>query len=696
MNRRFKRICSLIISLLILNSINAQQLGLEWWQKFGDDDWDYVNDLHEFEGNYILGGSMRIKNLTLPNSKKHTDAWVSFVDSNGNKVWEKLITGHGFKTVTSITDANRNIVITGLFQDTISVDSVKLSSESFMSAFLLKLDEYGTPNFIKRIGDKKTIIENALIDTDPNGNIYNAIEFSGELNLSDNNYSSIAGSNSIIVYQNNNGFLLNPVQIKSSGILKLTGFAIKDSSFFVSGSFSDSLFVTDTVFSSSYDSDSFIAKIDNSGNLLWIKFICGRGAQDINDFYVAENNIGITGSFENNIFFDSIVLQSFGNKDLFICLLDLSGNFIWNKNIGSISDDHGYSICLKNNNLFVSGSYTHVIGIPDANGNLIQYKAFSPFGNSFIAKYDYLGNLKASYNLPGTTEDYCQRIYVDSAGMITTAGNFHDKLKIEKTNNEFVEISSSGDKDIFLLHFDDLCKDFQVEAGPDTSICQNSSIFLEPLSTTTFNSYTWQPGGEVNIPLEISEQGIYYLTAMNELGCISKDSLIVTVNQPDFLFAGNDTLIEACNSIELASAYGNMNSWHWYTNGSGYFANEQLLNTSYIFSNDDISAGGVTLSLSGSGLCGTISDSLIIAIPFDDDGILVYPNPASANTTVICEEGQVIQSVTITTQSGLVISSTPEVYSISFSFDLSAFPPGTFIYYISTNLGTTTKTVNKI
>ena len=94
--------------------------------------------------------------------------------------------------------------------------------------------------------------------------------------------------------------------------------------------------------------DIFISKLDASGNLVWAKntgSVPGGIGQSI--AVDAASNVYTTGYFGGTADFDPGVgiynLTSAGGADVFITKLDVSGNFVWAKNMGSASgDDDGY------------------------------------------------------------------------------------------------------------------------------------------------------------------------------------------------------------------------------------------------------------------------------------------------------------------------------------------------------------------
>ncbi len=686
-----------IIIQLLSGVVFGQQLSLEWYNRFGHDSWDYANSLKRLStGDFIITGSIKAEvsgDSLIPSISNN--GWIACIDSTGDIKWQKTFLGKDFETVTSVTEINQHVIISGIFQDTTYYDSVSISADSYMNGFYAVIDYDGNLINLNKVGQGGLMRNLVLCSNDDNrafisGAFSDLIQISGVPNVNSNNsifFGEIIAPGSII----------NPIYFHSSGNLSITSAQCNDSTLFIAGSFSDTLFIADSSYISSGSIDAFLVSFNLGGQFKWINTISGHGDQQINDFVIGtEGKIGTVGYFENNAFFDDQVLQTYGSKDMFVSLSDKDGGIIWVKNIGSVSNDRGYSIKMNSeNDIYVSGSFIHIIAIPDENGNLIELESFSPFGNSFIAKFNESGILKASYTLPGTSEDYCNGIEVNESGKITAIGNFFKTLNLEGANNQSIDISSFGDKDVFMLHFDDLCKNFHIEAGNDTIICPNQSIVLYPQDN--YLSFIWSPGGEVDEPLQTFQTGVYHLTATNHHGCIATDSLLVTDGFLPQVFAGSDTILQAGQNLELFQATGtNSISWLWTTSGDGYFDNPRSINTSYTLSNNDISEGYVSLTLEGNNFCGAMADSLTVSIQMDDDGVVAYPNPTADIVTLVCEEGYIIQSVTVTNQAGYPFISGQPVNSNYFSFNLSAYPPGSYLFYIIVNNTTITKLVNKI
>jgi len=692
-----KKIIFWIALITICQSGFAQQLSVNWVQRVGNYGWDLLNDIEAFNGYYYLGGSLN-GNLLSDSSQvgllNSNNAWLLKSDTLGNIIWQKYFGGSDFDNITSIASSNQGILIAGTFQDTLHYSSFNLPCLSFSGGYFGSINDYGDPIWLRQISGSAKI-DNLLITSNNQGDIFLSGSFTDSIFLA-NEWRSKYGEKGIFLTQiQNEGIEILPMVIKGTGFISLNGLSCNDSLVCISGTYSDTLIFNDTAIISYGMKDVFVALFNKNNELHWVRSIGGSGVTNVSSLTIAANNeVGITGDFENAAIFNGSILYSQGAKDIYISIFLPDGQLKWLKSIGSTLNDYGFSITAgHSNDYFISGSYGKIIHF-DGVGGGSDLESFSPFGNSFIAKHDNLGNLKACYNLPGSSEDYCRKILIEGGSKITTIGNFYGTFMIPELNLDTIFVASIGEKDSFILQFSDLCDDFIVDAGNDTTICPNSSIILQ--SSEPSLSYQWLPGGNLDSDLEITVPGTYTLLIENQYGCISIDSLIVSSHDYPQVNAGNDTIIPNINMYNSQSAYvSNSNTSHWDSSGDGSFDDPYQINTNYSMSVNDISNGSVTLYLTATNVCGSVCDSIKVSIPIESDGINVYPNPTSGQVSLVSHQGTIIQSAFIMTQSGNILEGPININGISMQHDLSNYPPGTYLYQLTTNLGVATKQVEK-
>lgn len=194
----------------------------------------------------------------------------------------------------------------------------------------------------------------------------------------------------------------------------------------------------------------FVAKWDSDGNFIWVQDVddvfFGAGtsvAIDLND------NILVTGYFENQAVFGGTTLNSVGPEDIFVAKYDQLGNVVWAKRAGADgTSDWGQGIAVDGNgNAYVTGYFT---GTADF-GAAGQLNATG--GNEiFISKYDQNGNeLWAQPAGSSTGNDEGRGIAVSAAGEVFVTGIFQDFADFGGAGSIN---SNQGSLDIFVAHYD--------------------------------------------------------------------------------------------------------------------------------------------------------------------------------------------------------------------------------------------------
>ncbi len=194
--------------------------------------------------------------------------------------------------------------------------------------------------------------------------------------------------------------------------------------------------------------DAFIASFDNQGNLRWAEAAGGwendRGIDIVVD---NQNNVFVTGIFDDALGIGSTTLLSNGDNDVFIGCFSSTGIFKWGKNIGSIGSDEATAIAVDaSGRVFVSGVFT---------GNLISGSDLIPaqgINDGFVSCFGLQGDLLWSQVIgtPGNN-DRVNAIAADGQGNVYASGYFdHDDqktfvVKLDSDGNELWTVLTGGD-----------------------------------------------------------------------------------------------------------------------------------------------------------------------------------------------------------------------------------------------------------
>jgi hypothetical protein len=222
---------------------------------------------------------------------------------------------------------------------------------------------------------------------------------------------------------------------------------------------------TSSLFLSSTGSyDIYISKFDIKGNLIWAKQIIGNANNESPTGIRVDDggNIYITGFLVGTMDFDPGTkvnnLSSLGEEDVFILKLNTDGDFVWVKQIGSNSFETVSDIQIdQTGNIYLLGSFASTLDV-DPSSIAVHILSASQ-GNTFILKFDNLGQLIWAKNFGGSTT-IGNGLGLDKKNNVYCVGYFSDYADFDPSPKVY-NITAFGtsvdcDDDAFVLKLDDL------------------------------------------------------------------------------------------------------------------------------------------------------------------------------------------------------------------------------------------------
>lgn len=215
-----------------------------------------------------------------------------------------------------------------------------------------------------------------------------------------------------------------------------------------------------TLFPTGY-SDIFICKLNNSGDLIWAKNFGSAGSNAGSSIIVDDfGAIYAVGFFTDSVDFDSgagvFNLISNGSTDIFISKFSPSGNLVWAKSVGGISND-GITACALdgNGNIHITGTYKGTVDFNPGPGVFnLQYLEYFP--DIFISKLDSSGNFIWAKSIAGYDDfnsswngNVPYSIAVDDAGNVYTTGAFQYIVDFDPGPGVYY-LTSNGGHDVFI------------------------------------------------------------------------------------------------------------------------------------------------------------------------------------------------------------------------------------------------------
>jgi len=341
------------------------------------------------------------ENLT---SAGNYDAFVTKLDSNGNYVWAKGFGGVEVDIATSITiHSSGSLYVTGYFETTSDFDpgagTANLTSAGAYDLFVVKLDTNGDLNWVKQVGSSFADIAQS-ITVDSNGSVYTTGYFYGTADFD-----------------------------PGTGTANLTP----------SGA-----------------SDAFILKLGSDGSFVWAKRYGGASEESSASIKVdGSGNIHTTGRFSGTVDFDSgdgianLTSGGTGSDDVYIAKFDSLGNYIWAKNVGGSSGDHGHSLTVDSTgNVYATGYFGGTADFDPGAGTVNLTSSGSE--DIFILKLNSTGNYIWAKRIGGSSQDRGYSISVDSTGNTYVTGYFKGSVDFDPGTGN-TNLSSAGNADVFVL-----------------------------------------------------------------------------------------------------------------------------------------------------------------------------------------------------------------------------------------------------
>ncbi|NUP04500.1 MAG: hypothetical protein HOW73_00375 [Polyangiaceae bacterium] len=297
---------------------------------------------------------------------------IAKFDPSGSHLWSKLFNGADDQWPNAVAaDAAGNVLVFADIQGTVDFGGGAITPAGSTDTVLVKFDPSGAHLWSKRFGNAAGLTSGYGIATDAAGNVYITGVFSGT-----------------------NDFGGGPL-------------------------------------TSADHYDIFVAKLDPAGNHLWSKRFGGTNGQWSRKIAMTPGgNIVVVGDFYNTLDFGGGPLSSAGLSDIFIAMLDNSGNHIWSKRFGNATSQEAFDVAIDG-----AGDIVEVgrfWGNIDFGGGSFVNNAAGVTTDGFVAKFDASGNHLWSKQLAGGTNDQvAATVAIDAFANVIIGGHFKDSIGID-------------------------------------------------------------------------------------------------------------------------------------------------------------------------------------------------------------------------------------------------------------------------
>jgi hypothetical protein len=399
-------IVCLQVFLISLN-LNAQGPTCAWAKGAGGTGKDYcLSSCADANGNvyitgYFTGPTLVLGSITLVNTTpggNMEDFFIAKYDASGNVLWARGAPGINYDAGNSITVDNAgNIIVFGEFASpVITFGSITLGlplpTNTARDIFIVKYDPAGNVIWARREG----------------GNSYE-------------------NAGTVCADQNNNIFIVGTFASDTMSVGTTT--------------FVNTINTWNSL-------DMFIAKYDAAGNPLWARNFGDTSRVDIGfaccadpagNFYFSGIFMSATISFGNNTLYNT------GALDSFITKIDASGNIVWCRQIGTPKDDHCTGLAADaSGNVFATGFF-YSASIAFGYTTLINNITAGDVSDAFVVKYNVVGNVVWAKSITGQYDELGEDVLVDSSGDIIVVGSFNSPTVTAGAQT----LTNTGSADVF-------------------------------------------------------------------------------------------------------------------------------------------------------------------------------------------------------------------------------------------------------
>lgn len=181
---------------------------------------------------------------------------------------------------------------------------------------------------------------------------------------------------------------------------------------------------------------TYIMKLDSSGNLIWAKQIGNTGAGNnsggksikVDKYGNVYTAINFSGTIDVDPGPNTQLVT--GMSDILILKLDASGNFLWSKQLGGSAGDIVWGMATDSVfNIYLTG-YFQGIADYDPGPNIANLTSNGNF-DIFVAKYDSSGNYIWAKSIGGSQIDEGDGITVDLYGNVLVAGYYRGTVDFD-------------------------------------------------------------------------------------------------------------------------------------------------------------------------------------------------------------------------------------------------------------------------
>ncbi len=398
-----KRVIPLVVFCLAFSRLTAQQF--EWQKCYGGSGFDGCESVHQTkDGGYVAAGYTESVDGDVTINHGKADFWVVKTDPMGVLTWQRSLGGSSGDWARSVTETDGgNIVVAGYM---VSIDGDVSCNHGLQDFWVTKLDSAGGLLWDRCYGGAFDDEARVVRETPDGGLILAGSTLSNNGDVSGNH-----GWFDVWVVKTDRGGVIQ-WQKCYGGTENEKAFALDlcpDGGYVVAGH----AWSNDGDVSGNHGGiDSWVIRIDSTGNLLWQRCLGGSASEYAFAVrHTADGGFVVANSSHSN---DGDVTMNHGGGDCWVVKLDSLGNIVWERSLGGSKLDFGKSVFpTQDGGYIVAASSESMDGDVSANFGQVDY---------WMVKLDGMGNRVWEMNFGGPLNDTPSAVEQTADGGYIVAG----------------------------------------------------------------------------------------------------------------------------------------------------------------------------------------------------------------------------------------------------------------------------------
>lgn len=341
--------------------------------------------------------------------------------------WATLLGGKGNEVGQAVaTDFDGSVAVAGSFEGTSNIAGAQIVSAGNTDVFVAKFSREGRLEWLKRIGGLSPDAPSGIAIDRETGDVVVTGIFGLTATVDNGTLRSAGQMDAFVVRFSKSGSLQWALSIGGQTDDGSGGVGVDSrGDSLVAGQFKGTATCGQTVLTAVGGTDIFLAKIGLDGGVHWCKRIGGGFDETVGNVAVSDTGlVGLAGSFATSTDVGGGSVSSAGFYDAFVAVYSASdGGHRWSRRIGGTGYDGANGITFDTaSGVLLTGYFGLFGGSADFGAG-----AVTPQGgaDAFVAKYGADdGKYVWANKFGGDYDDYGNAVTVDLSGDVVVAGEF--------------------------------------------------------------------------------------------------------------------------------------------------------------------------------------------------------------------------------------------------------------------------------